>query len=46
VQFNHVPKNGSGVLPDVEVEPTINDVINNVDRKMEVVKELIRLKSK
>lgn len=46
VQYNHVPKNGSGVIPDVKVEPTVNDLINNVDGKMEVVKKLIRLKSK
>lgn len=46
VQYGHVPKNGKGVLPDIEVQPTVNDIINNVDRKMEVVKELIKAKHK
>ncbi|MEO7802343.1 MAG: S41 family peptidase [Ginsengibacter sp.] len=46
VQYNHVPKNGSGVQPDIEVQPTVSDVINNVDRKMELVKELIKQKTK
>lgn len=42
VQFDHVPKNGKGVLPDIEVRPTIYDMIHNIDRKMEVVKQLIK----
>jgi hypothetical protein len=40
-----VPKNGKGVLPDIEVQPTVYDVLHNVDGKMEVVKELIRTSS-
>ncbi len=46
VQFEHVAKNGKGVLPDIEVQPTVYDVRNNVDRKMEVVKELIKTSSR
>ncbi len=42
VQFNHVPRNGRGVLPDIYIPPTVEGVKNNVDRKMEIVKELIR----
>jgi hypothetical protein len=41
VQYNHVAQKGTGVLPDVFISPTLNDVRNNVDRKMEVVKEII-----
>ncbi|MEO6452422.1 MAG: S41 family peptidase, partial [Ginsengibacter sp.] len=41
VQFNHVAKNGTGVLPDIFVNTTIKDVLNNTDRKKEVVKEMI-----
>ena len=44
VQFNHVPKNGTGVLPDVYVGPNYQALVEKRDRKMEVVKELIRLK--
>lgn len=44
VQYNHVAKNGTGVLPDIFVNPTANDVRNGVDRKMETVKEMISLK--
>ncbi|MBA2562380.1 MAG: peptidase S41 [Chitinophagaceae bacterium] len=45
VQYDHVPKNGTGVIPDVLVNPTVQDVRNNFDRKIEVVKEMI-LKNK
>ncbi len=45
VQFNHVPKNGTGILPDVLVKPTVSDVRNNIDRKMEIVKDIIRSKN-
>ena len=44
VQFNHVPKNGTGVLPDVYVGPNYRALVEKRDRKMEVVKELIRMK--
>ncbi len=43
VQFNHVPKNGRGVSPDIFVPPTVDGVRKNIDRKMEIVKEMIRL---
>ena len=33
------------IPPDILVNPTVKDVINNTDRKMEVVKEMI-LKNK
>lgn len=42
VQFNHVPKNGLGLVPDVAVPPTIENLRQRVDKKMLVVKELIR----
>ncbi len=45
VQFNHVPKTGTGILPDILVKPTVSDVRNNIDRKMEVVKEIIEHKN-
>ncbi|MEP6596699.1 MAG: S41 family peptidase [Ginsengibacter sp.] len=41
VQYNHIAKKGTGILPDIPVNPTVEDVRNNIDRKMEVVKELI-----
>jgi len=42
VQYNHVPKDGSGVIPDVFIPPTIEGVVNSLDRKMMLVKELIK----
>ena len=42
VQYHHVPKTGTGVVPDIYVGPTVESSRNNVDRKMEVVKELIK----
>jgi len=42
VQFNHVPKDGRGVSPDIFIPPTAAGMINNIDRKMEIVKGMIR----
>lgn len=42
VQYNHVPKNGRGVWPDIYIPPTVEGVRQNVDRKMEIVKAMIR----
>ncbi len=42
VQFNHVPKDGRGVRPDIFIPPTAAGMINNIDRKMQIVKEIIR----
>jgi C-terminal processing protease CtpA/Prc len=44
VQYNHIAEKGTGIMPDILVNPTVEDVRHNVDRKMEVVKELIRKK--
>lgn len=41
IQFNHVPKDGRGVVPDVYVGPTVDAIVNGQDRKMVVVKEMI-----
>lgn len=41
VQYNHVAKNGTGIIPDVVVAPTVYDVRNGIDRKMSVVKDMI-----
>ena len=42
VQFNHVPKNGRGVAPDIFIPPTAQGVRKSIDRKMEIVKGLIK----
>ncbi|MBL0356590.1 MAG: S41 family peptidase [Chitinophagaceae bacterium] len=42
VQYNHVPKDGSGVLPDIYIPPTIEGVRKGIDRKMLTVKEMIK----
>ena len=46
VQYNHVPKNGRGVMPDIYIPPTVEGVRKNIDRKMQVVKEMIRNSNK
>jgi Peptidase family S41 len=45
VQYNHVPKDGRGVSPDIFIPPTVAGVRQNIDRKMEIVKGLIRQSS-
>jgi hypothetical protein len=42
VQFNHVPQKGSGVIPDIFIPPTVEGVRKNIDRKMEIVKGIIK----
>jgi hypothetical protein len=42
INKKHLPANGSGVLPDVEVKPTTENIRSNSDPKMEKALELIR----
>ncbi len=42
VQFNHTIKNGRGVPPDLFIAPTVDGVRRSADRKMEIVKGLIK----
>jgi C-terminal processing protease CtpA/Prc len=42
VQYNHVPKTGTGVLPDVYVPTNYDALLKSKDRKMEVVMEMIK----
>lgn len=44
VQYNHVPKKGTGVVPDIYVGPTVESIQKDADRKLEFVKELIKEK--
>lgn len=41
VQYHHPPKDGRGVVPDIYVPPTVENIRNGKDGKMEKVKELI-----
>lgn len=45
VQYNHVEKTGTGVVPDIYVGPTVESSRKDIDRKMEFVKELIKTKN-
>lgn len=44
VQYQHVPKTGIGVVPDIYVGPTVEGSRKDIDRKMEFVKQLIKEK--
>jgi hypothetical protein len=37
-----IPKNGRGIMPEVEVLPSVKDIRHNVDYKMEKVIELVK----
>ncbi len=41
VQYRHVPKNGSGVMPDIPVETDYRFLLERKDKKMEVARQLI-----
>ncbi len=42
VQYNHVPKDGRGVMPDIYIPPSIEGLIKGEDRKMMAVKKMIK----
>lgn len=42
VQYKHVPKDGRGVAPDIFIPPTVEGVVKSLDRKMIIVKALIK----
>jgi hypothetical protein len=37
-----LPKNGRGIIPEVEALPTVNDIRSNIDFKMRKVTEMIK----
>ncbi len=42
VQYNHPALKGTGVPPDIRVDPTLRSITNNIDIRLEKVKELIK----
>ena len=46
VQFNHQPKTGTGIIPDIYVGTSYDALLKSYDKKMQVVKERIFLKDK
>jgi hypothetical protein len=42
VQYNHVIKDGRGVEPDIFIPPTVEGVRKEIDRKMLIVKNIIK----
>jgi len=44
VQYDHLNVKGSGVLPDVYINPVYKDIINDVDTKMEWVRKTVKEK--
>lgn len=42
VQYNHVAKDGRGMAPDIYIPPIANAVKQGLDRKMIIVKEMIK----
>jgi Peptidase family S41 len=42
VQYQHVPKDGHGVIPDVYVGTSYNAILKSYDKKMQVVMEMIK----
>ena len=45
VQYQHVAKTGTGVIPDIYIGPTVESSRKDIDRKMEFVKQLIKDRS-
>lgn len=44
VQYNHVPKDGRGVMPDVYISTNYEALVKGFDKKMQVVMEMIKEK--
>lgn len=45
VQFNHVPKDGHGIQPDIYIGTDYKALVNGVDKKMQVVMDMIKNKN-
>ena len=41
VQYQHVATKGTGVIPDIFIGPNPKDLLDRVDTKLKVVKEII-----
>jgi C-terminal processing protease CtpA/Prc len=46
VQYKHIPKTGTGVIPDVYVPTSYDALLKSIDKKMEVVIEMIKAVNK
>jgi hypothetical protein len=44
VQYQHVPKDGRGIQPDIYVGPSYDALLNGIDYKMKFVMDMIRNK--
>ena len=44
VQYNHVPKTGTGIIPDIYVGTSYEALLKGYDKKMQVVREIIKNK--
>lgn len=44
VQYNHVEKNGKGVMPDIYIGTSYEALIKSYDKKMQVVMDMIKRK--
>ena len=42
VQYQHPPKDGRGVIPDIYIPPLSETVRKKIDRKMQVVREIVK----
>ena len=42
VQFHHIETKGIGVLPDIFIPPSVENIRHNIDKKMTFIKELIK----
>lgn len=45
VQYQHPPKTGTGIIPDIYIGPTVESTRKDTDRKMEFVNKLIKEKT-
>ena len=46
VQFNHVPKTGTGIFPDIYIGTNYDALLKGIDFKMKVIKDIIIKDSK
>ncbi len=46
VQFNHVPKTGTGIFPDIYIGTNYDALLKGIDFKMKVIKDIINEDSK
>lgn len=46
VQYNHIPKTGTGIIPDIYIGTSYDALLKGYDKKMQVIKDMIKRRTR